>query len=90
MTPVRSDAVIVEGVLGEKVRQLEERAEKWDARLEEQGAAIARIDRGVARIEGSLDGAFRSKKLSGALLGVIVSVGASAILGLLLFALKGG
>lgn len=89
MTPVRSEAV-VDGVLGEKVRQLEERGEKWDAAIAELVRTTSSTDSRLARIEGSIDGAFRSKKLSGALLGVVLSIGASAILGLLLAALRGG
>jgi tetrahydromethanopterin S-methyltransferase subunit B len=91
MTPVRAETA--DGVLGEKVRQLEERGDKWDAAIGELVRATAETRADVAHIRGSIDGAFRAKKISGALLGVLVSVGASALLGLLLFALnalKGG
>jgi 2,3-bisphosphoglycerate-independent phosphoglycerate mutase len=72
-----------------KERVVEERKE----RKETEGQifdVVRSMDQRLSRIEGSIDGAFKAKKVAGAVLGVVVSVGASAILGLLLALLKGG
>lgn len=50
----------------------------------ESADAVAETQAGIARIEGSLEGALRAKKVSGALLGVLLSVAGSAIVALLL------
>jgi hypothetical protein len=77
-----------DGILGEKVRQLEARAEKWDYAIAELLANTAATSKSLARIEGTLEGALQAKAAANQSRNVVVSVAASAIVGLLLWALS--
>lgn len=47
-------------------------------------AAIGSAAAGIARIEGSIEGALKAKKVTGALLGVVLTISASAIVTLVI------
>jgi hypothetical protein len=83
----------------EGLRRDEDRHEKSIDELyglaRSSAAGIAETNAGIARIEGSLEGALKAKKVSGTILGVAVSLvialaGATGVLLLELIKSKGG
>lgn len=74
-------------VHAEKVRQLEARADKQDGKLEEVIAGQSELKTDLASLRGEIRGALSASKVSGAIIGGLVSMLGTGAIALLLFLL---
>jgi hypothetical protein len=77
------------GRIDERVRQLAVREEKQDDHLRELAGGQAGIREELAGMRGEIRGALAASKVSGAVIGSLVSLAGSGAIALLLFLLKG-
>jgi hypothetical protein len=78
------------GRIDERVRQLEGREEKQDEQIGTLASGQAGIREELAGMRGEIRGALAASKVSGAVIGSLVSLAGSGAIALLLFLLKGG
>lgn len=76
--------------IAEQIRQLEDRADKHDAAIDKVVASSAGVQRELAEIRGQLAGALAATKMSGAIIGSLVSIGGAGAVGLTLYLLQKG
>ncbi len=76
----------------EKVRQLEKREDLQDEEIKDLRELATGVNGKLERMEGKLEGALIASKLSGAVIGSLVALTGSGLVGLLLYLLqhKGG
>ncbi len=86
MSPALAEAVEL-GRIDERVAQLETREEKQDDQLRELEKLAGGIREELAGMRGEVRGALAASKVSGAVLGALISAAASLGGGLLLFLL---
>jgi hypothetical protein len=75
-------------VEAEKIRQLEARADKQDGQLEQVVAGQAAIRVDLAGLQGEIRGALAASKISGAVIGALVSTAGAGAVALLMFLLQ--
>ena len=67
--------------IGERLEQLEDRASKQDQTVEKLRDLANSVDKRLEHIDGKIAGALAASKMGGAIIGSLVSLGGSALIG---------
>ncbi len=76
--------------IDERLRQLEDRAQKHDAALEKLSDLASGVNGRLERIDGKIEGALSASRVSGAIVATLITTGVGGLVAFLVALIKKG